>query len=163
MESFTHIFFDSTIILIFEGLFLHRLSRILKVNLNWLRVPTTDFARQKFRTRRDNKSSSNPSWKARKKTSKEHTKNRPFGFCIISKDRICNILSSRVESSEQVGFESDGSSVIVDKSENYQILPEKDMFTDKIEPIIYNGVANIGGKDIITKGIGPVIWYWTDD
>ena len=35
------------------------------------------------------------------------------------------------------------------------------MFTDKIEPIISNGVENIVGKDIIPKGIGTVSCYWT--
>ena len=75
---FTHLFFASAIILIFGGLFLHRLSRLLKFNLNWIRVPKTDFARQKFRNRRDNQNSSNPIWKVRKKPPKGHTKNRPF-------------------------------------------------------------------------------------
>ena len=42
---FTHLFFVSSIILIFVGLFLQRISRIIKVNLNWIRVPTTDFAK----------------------------------------------------------------------------------------------------------------------
>ena len=37
------------------------------------------------------------------------------------------------------------------------------MFTEKIEPIIYNGVETMGGNDIIKKGIGTVIWSWTDD
>ena len=37
------------------------------------------------------------------------------------------------------------------------------MFTEKIEPIIYNGVANIGEKYLIPKGIGTVTWSWTDD
>ena len=37
------------------------------------------------------------------------------------------------------------------------------MFTDKIEPIISNGVATIGRKDLITKRIGTVIWSSTDD
>ena len=37
------------------------------------------------------------------------------------------------------------------------------MFTDKIEPIIYNGVIDIGGNDLIPIGIGTVIWYWTGD
>ena len=37
------------------------------------------------------------------------------------------------------------------------------MFTDKIDPIIYNRVVNIGGKDIITKGIVTVSWSWTND
>ena len=37
------------------------------------------------------------------------------------------------------------------------------MFTEKIDPIISNGVANIGGKDIIPKGVGKFSWYWTDD
>ena len=36
------------------------------------------------------------------------------------------------------------------------------MLTDKIEPIIYNGLATIGGKNIITKGIGTVICSYTD-
>ena len=58
---FTHLFFVSEIILIFGGLFLHRLSRLLKVNINCIMVPTTDFARQKCRTRRDNQNSINPS------------------------------------------------------------------------------------------------------
>ena len=37
------------------------------------------------------------------------------------------------------------------------------MLTDKIEPIISNGVENIGGYDLIPKGIGTVRWSWTDD
>ena len=37
------------------------------------------------------------------------------------------------------------------------------MLTEKIEPVISNGVTTIGGKDIIPKGIGKVRWYWTDD
>ena len=61
------------------------------------------------------------------------------------------------------GFDSYGSSVIVDNSANDNICSEEDMFTDKIDPIIYNLVAAIGGKYIIPKGIVTVIWYWTDD
>ena len=37
------------------------------------------------------------------------------------------------------------------------------MFTENTDPIISNGVAKIGGKNIIPKGIGTVSWYWTDD
>ena len=37
------------------------------------------------------------------------------------------------------------------------------MFTEKIEPIISNGVSTIGGKDIIKKLIGTVSWSWTDE
>ena len=37
------------------------------------------------------------------------------------------------------------------------------MFTENIEPIIYNLVATIGGKDTIQKGIVTVIWFWTDE
>ena len=37
------------------------------------------------------------------------------------------------------------------------------MFTDKIYPIISNGVSDISGKYIISKIIGTVIWYCTDD
>ena len=40
----THLLFASAIILIFDGIFLHRLSRILKIKLKWLRVSTADFA-----------------------------------------------------------------------------------------------------------------------
>ena len=61
-----------------------------------------------------------------------------------------------MESSEQVGFDSDVSSVIVYNSENSHIFLKEDMFTDKIEPIIFNGVANIGENDIISKGIGKI-------
>ena len=74
----TNLFFDSEIILIFGGLFLYILSRLLKLKLNWLRVITTDFTRQKHRTRRENPNSSKLSWKARKKPPKANTKNRPF-------------------------------------------------------------------------------------
>ena len=37
------------------------------------------------------------------------------------------------------------------------------MLNEKIEPIISNGVETIGGKDLITKGIETVRWYWTND
>ena len=100
---------------------LHRISRLLKVNINWLMSPTTDFSRQKFRIRMENPNSIKINWKARKKPSKGHTKNIPFVFCEISKNRICDILSSRLKSSEQVLFDSDGSSVTVDNSENAHI------------------------------------------
>ena len=40
----THLFFDSAIILTFGDLSFDKISRIIKVNLNWLRVPTADFA-----------------------------------------------------------------------------------------------------------------------
>ena len=44
---FTDLIFDSAIILIFCGLFLYMFSRLLKVNINWIRVPTTNLTRQK--------------------------------------------------------------------------------------------------------------------
>ena len=37
------------------------------------------------------------------------------------------------------------------------------MFYDKIEPIIDNGVATIGIKDLIPKLIGAVSWSCNDD
>ena len=37
------------------------------------------------------------------------------------------------------------------------------MLTDNIDTIIPNGVATIGVKYLIPKGIGTVIWSWTDD
>ena len=52
---------------------------------------------------------------------------------------------------------------MVNNSSNSHICSEEDIFTDKIEPIISNGVTNIGVKDIIPKGIGIFIWSWTDD
>ena len=36
------------------------------------------------------------------------------------------------------------------------------MFTDKIYPIMFDGVATIGIKYLIPKGIGTDGWYWTD-
>ena len=56
----------------------------------------------------------------------------------------------------------DGSSVIVYTSTNDHIFSEGDMFTDKIELIISNRVATIGGKYLISKGIRTVSWYWID-
>ena len=70
---------------------------------------------------RENKNSSKLSCKARNKPHKCHTKNRPFVFYTISKDRICHILFSRVESPENIGFDSDGSSGILDNSDNEYI------------------------------------------
>ena len=37
------------------------------------------------------------------------------------------------------------------------------MFTDKIDPIISNGVETIGENDIIPIGIVTVSWSWTDN
>ena len=70
----------------------------------------------------------------------------PFVFCTILMKRICHILSSRVESSKHIGFDSDGSTVIVDNYANASIRPKEDIFTDKIDPIISSGVTTIGGK-----------------
>ena len=70
---------------------------------------------------------------------------------------------SRVEYPENIGFDSDGSTFIVDNSYNEQILSEEDLFTDKIDPTISKWMETIGGKYIISKGIGTVIWSWTDD
>ena len=41
-----HIFFDPEIILIFGGIFLHSLYRLIKFKLNWIRVSKTDSARK---------------------------------------------------------------------------------------------------------------------
>ena len=62
-----------------------------------------------------------------------------------------------------MGCDSNNSTVIVDNSANAQICLKEDMFTDKIEPIIPNGLATIGEKDLIQNGIGTVRWSWTDD
>ena len=99
-----HLLFASAIILIFSGIILHSLSRILKVNIKLLRVPTTEFSRQKCITRRDNPNSSKRSWKAKNNPPKGHIKNRPFVFCKIPKDGICHMLSSRVKYSENKLF-----------------------------------------------------------
>ena len=50
---FIHLFFESATILIFSGIFLHRLYRIPKFKIKWIRVPTTEFSRKKQRTRRN--------------------------------------------------------------------------------------------------------------
>ena len=82
---------------------------------------------------------------------------------LFLKDRICHILSPILESSEQFKFDSDGSSVIVDNSENAHILSEEYMFTDNIYYRNSNGVATIGVKDINIKGIGKIRWSCNDD
>ena len=97
------------------------LSRIIKVNLKCLRVPTSGFARQKCITSKENPKPVKSSRKAIKKLPKVKTKDRTFGFCTISKDRICHILSSIVQSPEKFGFNSDGSTVLAANSENAQI------------------------------------------
>ena len=76
---------------------------------------------------------------------------------------ICHILSSILESLEQLGFDSDRSLVIFDNSANAQIRSEEDIFSDNIETVISNGVETIGRKYLIQKGIVTFSWYWTDD
>ena len=51
----------------------------------------------------------------------------------------------------------------MDNSSNAHIFSEEDILTDNIYPIIYNGVATIGGKDIIQKGVGIFSWSYTGD
>ena len=109
-----HIFFASAIILIFGGLFLRRLSRLLKFKLGFLRVSTTDL------TRRENKIQVSSVGRQERILRKATPKIYLF-FCKISKYRICHILSSRVEPPEQIRFQSYGSSLIVDNSANVQI------------------------------------------
>ena len=98
--------------------------------------------------------------KAIKNSPKGHTKNRPFVFCIISKDRIYHIISSIVEFSEQFLFDSDVSKFMVDNSVNEHIFSEEDMFTDNIYPIISNLVATIGEnisfQKVLVQLSGPV-------
>ena len=50
-------------------------------------------------------------------------------------DRICHLLSSIVEFSEQIVFGSYESKVIVDNSENEHICSEEYIFTDNIDPL----------------------------
>ena len=56
-----------------------------------------------------------------------------------------------------------GSSVISDDYADDHILSEEDMFTEKIEPIISNGVSIIGVKCVIPIGVVTFIWSFTDD
>ena len=58
-----------------------------------------------------------------------------------------------MEYSEQIGFDSDSSTVVFDISANAHIFSEEDMITHKIEPIISNGLATIGGTDILARTI----------
>ena len=67
-----------------------------------------------------------------------------------------------MESLERVGFDSEGSSVIVEKYANAHIGSEEYMVIDKIRNTITNGVETIGGKYLIQKGVGMFSWYWTD-
>ena len=91
------------------------------------------------------------------------TKNRPFLYWKTPNDRICHILSSRVDYSEHIGFDSDGSTVIVDNSENSHICSEEDMFNDNIDTTISNGVETTDGKYLIPKGIFKTSWSWNDN
>ena len=70
----------------------------------------------------------------------------------------CQIISSRFEYPEKVRFYSNGSSVMVDNSVNAHSLSEERMLTDKIYPIISNGVATVGEKYLVPRGICTVIW-----
>ena len=45
----------------------------------------------------------------------------------------------------------------------YTCTQKEDMFSEKTDPITYSRLETIGGRDIITKGIGAAIWYCTDD
>ena len=72
-----------------------------------------------------------------------------------------NLISTGI--SRKNGFDSYGSSVIVDNYANDNICSEEDMFTDKIYPIISNGVTTIYGKYLIPKGNVTVSCTWTDD
>ena len=56
-----------------------------------------------------------------------------------------------MEYSEQGGFDSYESSVIIDNHYNYHILSEEDIFTENIDPIIFNGVETIGGNILFQK------------
>ena len=47
---------------------------------------------------------------------------------------------------------------MVDKSSIAHLCSEEGIFTDNIEPIISNEVETIGGKYLIPKVIGTVIW-----
>ena len=79
-------------ILIFGGLFLHMMYRLIKVNTKWLSVPPTYFTRQKYRTRRENPNSINTSCKSRKNPPEVHIKNKTLVLYTISKGRIYHIL-----------------------------------------------------------------------
>ena len=113
---FTQFFFALTIIIIFCGLLLNRVSRLLIVNIKWLGVPIVDFSKKRCRNKRYNPKSSKPSCNARNTPPKGRNKNRPFSYYKFLKGRIFHILSSRVESSESIGFDSFGCKVIVNNS-----------------------------------------------
>ena len=66
----THLFLYLSIILIFSGLFIHMLSRIIKFKLKWLKVPTAYFT-NKCRTRREKPKSEKLIWKARNNPPKD--------------------------------------------------------------------------------------------
>ena len=72
----TNIFFAPRIILTFGGLFLYMLSRIIRVNIKWLRVPMIDL--KKTKNRIENPKQSKPIWKARKKPPKATPRTQPL-------------------------------------------------------------------------------------
>ena len=125
-------------------------------------MSTTDFSRQQCRIRRDNTNSINPSWKARKNPPKVHTKNRPFYSAKFQRIGYATCYIQKWDPKKKI-FDSYGSSLIFDNSVNDNICSEEDMFTEKIEPIISNELANIGGKYLIPKWIVTVSWSWTYD
>ena len=120
----THLLFASATMLIFGGIFLHRIYSLIKVNIKWTSMKTADFARQKCITRRKNPNSRKSSWKTRQNTPKGQTKIRPFVFCRISKDWIFHTIYQILEYPEQVGFEYDVPTVIVDNYSNAKICSE---------------------------------------
>ena len=68
-----------------------------------------------------------------------------------------------MESSEKIGFDYDGSSLIFDNSENAHMCSEEEMFTDNIDLILSNGESTIVGNDFITKVVVVVSWSCTSD
>ena len=70
----------------------------------------------------------------------------PLYTAEFAKDRTRQILSSKFESSQSIGFESDDYKEIVDNSAIAHICSYEDILTDKIDNIIINGVSTIGGK-----------------
>ena len=124
----TYPFFASEIILIFGGIFLYRLYRLPKVKIKRLRVPKTDFARNKCITRKETQIQVNPVGRQEIFLPKATPKNT---LCLLQNFKVQDMM---------------GLTVIVDNFSNAQILSAEDMLTDKIELIISNGVETICGK-----------------
>ena len=76
-------------------------------------VPNRRFSKQNYITSRDNPKLEKLCRKTKNNPPKGHNKNQPFVYYKISKDVICHILASRVQTTQLIGIYYDGFTVIL--------------------------------------------------